>query len=314
MQLRSLKVFCDVVKMRSFSKAADANGVSQSNASLMVQHIEENLGTQLLDRSRRPFVLTSEGERYFEGCLDLLQRYAALEREVRSLHEAEESRVNVASIYSVGLAHMSQHLRGFSALHPQCDIRLEYLHPDRVMEVVETDQADFGITSYPQETRLLTAVPWRSERMVIVAPPTHPLASRDRVPLEAVRGQSFVAFQEGLRIRDELDHEFSLRGIEVVIEFEFDNIETIKRAVEVGSSLSILPEPTVAREVAMGSLVAIPLSGLQLSRPLGFVYRRDREMNGTTRRFLEYLQLHADDELASPTPALSSSKTEAVIA
>lgn len=314
MQLRSLKIFCDVVKMRSFSKAADANGVSQSNASLMVQHIEENLGTQLLDRSRRPFVLTSEGERYFEGCLDLLQRYAALEREVRSLHDAEESRVNVASIYSVGLAHMSQHLRGFSEQHPQCDIRLEYLHPDRVIEVVESDQADFGITSYPQETRLLTAVPWRSERMVIVAPPTHPITSRERVPLEAVRGQSFVAFQEGLRIRDELDHEFSLRGIEVVIEFEFDNIETIKRAVEVGSSLSILPEPTVAREVAMGSLVAIPLSGLQLSRPLGFVYRRDREMNGTTRRFLEYLQLHADDELASPPPALSNSKTEAVIA
>ncbi|MCO6042296.1 LysR family transcriptional regulator [Aeoliella sp. ICT_H6.2] len=314
MHIKSLKIFCDVVKHRSFSKAADANGVSQSNASQVVLHLEEHLGVQLLDRSRRPFVLTPEGDRYFEGCLDLLQKYDVLEEDIRSLHEAEEARVNVASIYSVGLAHMSQYLRDFSAQNPNCNIRLEYLHPDRVREVVETEQADFGITSYPQESRLLAAVAWRDEPMVIVAPPTHPLASRGRAPLEAVRGQSFVAFQQGLRIRDEIDQEFDLRGIEVVVEFEFDNIETIKRAVEVGSSVSILPEPTVAREVALGTLVAIPLSGQQLSRPLGFVYRRNRELSGASRRFIEYLQSHADDELVLAKSVSSSTNKKTVLA
>lgn len=314
MHIKSLKIFCDVVKHRSFSKAADANGVSQSNASQVVLHLEEHLGVQLLDRSRRPFVLTCEGEKYYEGCLDLLQKYDLLEKDVRSLHEVEEARVNVASIYSVGLAHMSQYLRDFSAQNPQCDIRLEYLHPDRVKEVVETEQADFGIISYPEESRLLAAVAWRDEPMVIVAPPTHPLASRVRAPLEAVRGQSFVAFQHGLRIRDEIDQEFALRGIEVVAEFEFDNIETIKRAVEVGSSVSILPEPTIAREVAGGTLVAIPLSGQQLSRPLGFVYRRNRDLSGAARRFIEYLQSHADDELALSASDSSSTKTKTVLA
>src|SRR5690606_22569884 len=154
---------------------------------------------------------------------------------------------------------------------------------------------DFGITSYPEDSRVLAAVPWRSEPMVIVAAPTHPITDRERAPLEALRGEKLVAFQKGLRIREEIDREFAIRSIEVVVQFEFDNIETIKRAVEVSSCLSILPEPTVAREVAAGTLAAIPLSGQQLSRPLGFVYRRDREMSVTARRFLEYLQLHADD-------------------
>ncbi len=314
MHIKSLRIFCDIVKQRSFSKAADANGVSQSNASQVVHHLEEHLGVQLIDRSRRPFVLTGEGERYFEGCLKLTSQYDALERDVRSLHDAEEARITIASIYSAGLAHMSQHLRDFSGQYPNSDIRLEYLHPDRVIELVESDQADFGITSYPEDSRVLAAVPWRMEPMVIVAAPSHPIAGRERAPLEALRGETLVGFQKGLRIREEIDREFDLRSVEVAVQFEFDNIETIKRAVEVSSSVSILPAPTVTREVAAGTLVAIPLSGQKFSRPLGFVYRRDREMSVTARRFIEYLQRHADDDLESRLPHSSSSRTQTVVA
>jgi len=310
MHIKSLKIFCDVVKQRSFSKAADANGVSQSNASQVVHQLEEHLGVQLLDRSRRPFVLTSEGQRYFDGCLKILNLYTAIERDVRTQHAEAESRITIASIYSVGLAHMSQHLRDFTAQSPNCDIRLEYLHPDRVLEVVESDQADFGITSYPESSRTLAASAWRSEELLIVVPPQHRLASRQRAPLEALRGESMVAFQQGLKIRDEIDRELQLRNVEVVVQFEFDNIETIKRAVEVGTGISILPEPTVAREMAAGTLVGVPLSGQQLLRPLGFVYRRDRELGATARLFVEYLRQHANDPAAEAPATRENNATQ----
>ena len=300
MYFKPLRVFCDVVRHRSFSKAADAHGVSQPNASQAVHHLEEHLGVQLLDRSRRPFVLTSEGEQYYEGCRKLLIAYDSLERKVRSLHEAAEARVNVASIYSVGLAHMSQFLRDFRTHHPNSDIRLEYLHPDRVIELVETDQVDFGIVSYPEETKGLAALKWRNEPIVVVVPPEHCLATRDRVPLESLAGETLVTFQRGLKIREVLDHEFQLRGVRVEVSSEFDNIEIIKRAVEAGNGISLLPEPTVQQELAAGTLVAVPLSGQQLSRPLGIVYRRDHELSATARRLLEYLQQHADDPLVAP--------------
>src|SRR5687768_1572619 len=108
MHLKSLKVFCDVVGRRSFSRAADENGISQSGASQMVLHLEEGLGVKLIDRSKRPFVLTPEGQVYYDGCRRLVQKFNALEEEVKTLHEEVAGRVSIASIYSVGLSHMSR--------------------------------------------------------------------------------------------------------------------------------------------------------------------------------------------------------------
>jgi DNA-binding transcriptional LysR family regulator len=290
MHLKALSIFCDVVRHRSFSKAANENGVSQSNASQVVHHLEQRLGTQLIDRSRRPFVLTEEGQRYHEGCAAILSRYEELEQEVRSLHHHSATRVTLASIYSVGLAHMSQYLRTFSEAYPQGEVRLEYLHPDRVYEVVESQQADVGIVSYPEASRQLEVLPWRSEPMVVVVPPDHPLAVRARVPLEALRGARFVALEKGLRIREEIDRALVVRHVEIQVALEFDNIETIKRAIEIGAGVSVLPQPTVTREVEAGSLAAIPLAGQQLLRPLGFIHRRDRQLSVTANRFIALLQ------------------------
>lgn len=298
MHLKSLAIFCDVVRYRSFSKAAHENGVSQSNASQVVHHLEQRLGTQLIDRSRRPFVLTEEGQRYYDGCAALLRRYEELEQEVRSLHQHSAGRVTVASIYSVGLAHMSQHLRHFSDAYPQGEVRLEYLHPERVYAAVESEQADLGIVSYPEGSRQLNVLPWRREPMVVVVPPDHPLALRERVSLEALRGERIVAFAKGLRIREEIDRALALRHVEVQIALEFDNIETIKRAIEIGAGLGLLPQPTVARETQVGSLMAIPLSGQQLVRPLGFIHRRDRPLSVTAHRFLELLQSESPSNAA----------------
>src|SRR6266480_6717373 len=118
MHLRFLKTFCDIVDMSSFSRAAKANGVSQSNASQIVHHLEEHLSVQLIDRSKRLFLVTPEGKRFHEGARVIVQRYDDLEREVRALHEATAARLTIASIYSVGLAHMSGCMREFLAAHP----------------------------------------------------------------------------------------------------------------------------------------------------------------------------------------------------
>src|SRR5690349_13957707 len=122
--LKSLKVFCDVVGRRSFSRAAGENGISQSGASQIVNSLEEHLGVKLIDRTKRPFVLTPEGEVYYEGCRKLVQRYDALEDQVRTLHEEVSGRVRVVSIYSVGLHHMSQYLQQFLAQYPKANVRL----------------------------------------------------------------------------------------------------------------------------------------------------------------------------------------------
>jgi DNA-binding transcriptional LysR family regulator len=293
MHLRFLKIFCDIVDLGSFSRAAKLNDVSQSNASQVVHHLEEDLGVRLIDRSKRPFVVTPEGKQFHEGCRVIVQRYDDLQREVRSLHDAAAGRLKVASIYSVGLAHMSGYLREFLAAHPKADVRLEYVHPHRVYEAVDHGQADLGLVSYPEESPSLAALPWRTEPMVLVCYPQHPLTRRHSVPLEALRGEPFVAFQVGLKIREEIDRVLALHQIPIRVALEFDNIETIKRAIEIGAGISLLPEPTIAREIESGTLVQVAIEGQPLVRTLGIIHRRDRKISDTAQSFIQLLQSEA---------------------
>ncbi len=290
MHLKSLKVFCDVVGWRSFSRAAQENGISQSGASQVVHQLESRLGVKLIDRSKRPFMLTPEGEAYYEGCRKLVQRYDALEDQVRTLHEEVSGRVRVVSIYSVGLHHMSRYMQRFLTGYPRANVRLEYQHPHRVYDAVEKDQADIGLVSYPRASRTMEAIPWREEPMVLVCSPIHRLAGRDRVQLEELAGENVIGFDPDLTIRHEIDRVLAEHGVEVHVAMEFDNIETIKRAVEIDAGLALLPEPTVRREVEAGSLVAVPLTSDELVRPLGIIHRRGKELGITTRRFIELLQ------------------------
>jgi DNA-binding transcriptional LysR family regulator len=294
MHLKTLKVFCDVVSQRSFSRAADDNGISQSGASQMVHQLEEQLGVKLIDRSKRPFVLTREGEVYYEGCRKIVQRYFALEEEVRTLHEEVAGRVSVASIYSVGLSHMNRLVQKFLRKHPRANVRVQYQHPDRVVELVENEQVDFGLVSYPRSSRNIKAVPWREEPMVLVCSPNHPLAKLDRVTLQDLNGMDMVNFDGDLEIRHEIDRVLAAAKVEVKIVMEFDNTETIKRAVEIDAGIGLLPSPTVDREVEAGSLRALPLEGTSILRPVGIILRRGKELGKTARRFLQLLQEHSN--------------------
>lgn len=302
MHIKSLKIYCDIVERRSFSRAADDNGISQSNASQVVHQLEERVGVQLLDRSKRPFVLTPEGERYYEGARQIVRMYDELEEDVRALHNASAGRLMVASIYSVGLAHMSQFMREFSGKYPNAQVRLEYLHPDRVLEVVEEGDVDLGLVSYPEETRTLAAIPWRSEPLVVVCHPNHRFAKEKSINIADLVGEPLVAFETGLRIRAEIDRILMVHNVDANVAFEFDNIETMKRAIEINEGISLLPEPTVAKEVASGTLVKVELEGEPQTRPLGIVYRRDRPLRELARKFIELLQADTDFADVPVTP------------
>jgi DNA-binding transcriptional LysR family regulator len=293
--LKSLKIFCDIVSRRSFSRAAEDNGVSQSAASQVVGHLEAHLGVRLIERSKRPLSPTREGQAFYDGCRKLIAAYDALEDQVRTLHDEVAGRVRVAAIYSVGLHHMSRYVQEFMSRHPKANVRLEYLHPDRVIESVEQGQADIGIVSYPRSTRALEAEPWREEPIVLVCAPGNPLAGRVQVALGELHGQRMVGFDSDLVIRHELDRALAAAGAEPAVVMEFDNVETIKRAVEIDAGVALLPEPTVGRELAAGTLCTVRLAGEELVRPLGIIHARGKPLAPTVERFVELLRGHARD-------------------
>jgi DNA-binding transcriptional LysR family regulator len=295
MNLKSLKIFCDIVSRRSFSRAAEDNGISQSGASQVVGQLENRLGVQLIERSKRPLSPTREGQVFYDGCRKIIARYDALEDEVRSLHEQVAGRVRVAAIYSVGLHHMSRYLQEFMSQHPKANVRLEYLHPERVLEAVESGEADIGVVSYPRGTRTVHAEPWREEPMVLVCAPGHAFAGRDTIQLSALDGQAMVSFDPDLVIRHEIDRVFAARGVEPNVVMEFDNIETIKRAIEIDAGVALLPEPTVLREVAAGARASVRVDGGARVRAQGIIHARGKPLAPTVKRFIELLRGHAHD-------------------
>lgn len=307
MNIDALKLYCDIIRLRSFSHGAAANQVTQSAASQAIQQLESELQVQLIDRSKRPFMLTPAGQRLYEGALQLIQQHDELRAAMLPDRSAVQGTVRVAAIYSVGISVMSDHIHRFMAQYPQARVRIEYLHPDKVVEAVLIDDADLGILSYPPRNRSLTILSWRDEPMVFVCHPSHRLARRRTVLPEELSEENFVAFDHNLRIRKAVDGYLREQGVRPTMVMEFDNIETIKQAVSVEAGVSILPHPTVTKEVGARILVAIPLAGAPFVRPLGIVYRRQRALSSTMLRFLEGLHPAQAPPPGRRVPRLSAS-------
>ncbi len=290
MNLETLRLYCDVVRLRSFSRGAGANEVSQSAASQAIQQLEADLDVQLLDRTKRPFTVTREGRLFYEACRDLLDRYAQARARIASARTRLDGTVRVAAIYSVGLHEMSRHMQPFMSAHPQAKVQLECLHPHKVVEAVINDEADLGIMSYPPAVRGLAVIPWRSEKMVLVCHPGHRFAKRRVVMPADLNGEKFVAFDPDLGIRKAIDRSLKKANVRPSVVMEFDNIETIKQAIAIDAGVSILPEPTVGKETEIGSLAAVPLGIPNVVRPVGIIYRKQKQLSPTVVRFIESLR------------------------
>ena len=289
MHLESLRIFCDIVQQRSFSKAAEANDISQSGASQIVHQLEEELGVLLINRSRRPFVLTPEGEMFYAGCRSLVADYRSLADGVRALHREIEGRVRVASIYSIGLSYLKQLVAEFEKQFPKAEVRVQYEHPDRVYALVENDQVDIGLVSYPRSSRHIAAQAWRTEPLVLACATSHPLADRESVQFADLQGVKLVGFDGDLPVRQEIDRALEAAGVEATVVMEFDNIDSIKSAVEIHGLASLLPEPTLVRELNSGRLKAVPFTRNPLTRTLGLILRKGKQPSPTVQRFQRML-------------------------
>ncbi len=302
MQFEALKVFCDVVRYRSFSQAATANHLTQSAASHIVHQLEQRLRVTLIDRSTRPLQLTAQGQVYYDGCKDLVERYLDLEASLLREQAPLAATVQVAAIYSVGLGDMGQFVERFKEQHPGAEVRVEYLHPDRVYERVRAGTADFGLVSFPGKLRELVVLPWREEEMVVACQPGHLLARLKAVRPEHLAGEKVVCFDRGLGIRREVDRFLKKHGVTVQVAAEFDNIENIKKAVEIGAGLALLPEPTIRREVRAGTLAAVPLRGCRLVRPVSIVYSRQHKPGAAALRFIDLLRNQTEESNGAGCP------------
>ncbi|MGB0768966.1 MAG: LysR family transcriptional regulator, partial [Phycisphaeraceae bacterium] len=194
--MQTIRLFVEVARCRSFSKAAAVFGISQSAASQRIGQLERRLGVKLIDRSVRPFELTQAGELYLVGATDTLNRFDRMEREVSSLGEGErvEGAVRVAAIYSAGIDLLSQLRDRFVQTHAEASVELLYLKPDQVHRAIVDQQADLGIVSFPDRFAKVEVRPLSEETMAVVCGPAHTLSGRKTVAARELSDLEMAGF------------------------------------------------------------------------------------------------------------------------
>jgi DNA-binding transcriptional LysR family regulator len=291
-QIETLKIFCDLVDSKSFSQAAEANFVTQSAVSQQVRGLEEKFKRRLLERvrGRREVHLTEGGAAFYEESRRVLEAYAGLEEHMRTLTGTVSGTVRVATVYSIGLHTLPPVVRRFMALYPEAKIDLEYSRTTRVVRDVLAGAVDLGVVAYPEKKRGLTIVPLGGDRLVLICPPGHALAKHKKIRARDLRDQDFVHFERDIPTRRATDRVFRAHGVSVKRAAEFDNIETIKRAVEVGFGVAIVPRLSVVDEQRSGQLAVVQLAEPEWTRTVGVVHRSDRTLSIAARKFVELLR------------------------
>jgi len=293
MHIETLKIFCDLAELQSFSKTAEKHLLSQSAISQQLAQLELVHKCQLIDRKKRPIELTKEGELLYKAAKDILDRYEQLKSELNTLKSSAASRINVAAIYSIGMHTLPDYVKKFMVNYPKVNVHIEYFSGRKIYELVLSGDIDIGLVAVPKRDKRLEVYDFEAEPLVLACSPKHPLAKDSQVDVHQLQFERFIAFEKGAPTQEWIDTILQRYNTVVRPVMEFDNVETIKRAVEINSGVSILPQTAILQEVAGGTIKAITFSNENFIRPTGIVIRRGKVFGRAGRYFIELLRKKA---------------------
>ncbi len=293
MHVETLKVFCDLADSRSFSKTAEKHLLSQSAVSQQLAQLELAHKCQLVTRKKRPIELTTPGQVFYKAAKDILERYDQLKSELHAIKATTETRINVGAIFSIGMHSLPDYVKKFMVRYPNVNVHIEYLSADRIYGQVLNGEIDIGIVAIPKKDKRLEVYDFEEESLVLACSPRHPLSRGTVVDIHKLQFERFIAFEKDVPTRVWIDGILARYNTDVRPVMEFDNIETIKRAVEINAGISILPEPTIVQEVTSGTIVAVPFSNEHLVRPTGIILRKGRSLSQAARYCIELLKEQA---------------------
>ena len=290
MQIESLKVFCDLAETESFTKAAQINGVTQSAVSQQISSLERLFKSLLIERSKKKFRLTREGQVLYDYSKQIIQTYESLDSKLQDLKDIISGTIRVATIYSIGLHDLPPYIKKFMKNYPTVNIHVEYRRATQVYDDVSSNIVDMGLIAYPLKDPKLEIIPLRKEPLVLICHPQHPFTKQKSIKLKQLAGQKVISFEPDTPTRKALDTILKEHGVEVEHVMEFDNVETVKRAVEIDAGISIVPEGTVKQEIDKLSLASVEIEGGQFFRPLAAIYKKNRVLSPAMKQFLATLK------------------------
>lgn len=289
MHVENFKIFSDLVDSESFSRAAKLNNITQSAVSQQLRAMEKHFSILIVDRGQKQFRLTCEGEKLYESAKEILYLYENLSSELQEMKKVISGTIHISTVYSIGLHELPPYVKAFLTKFPEVNIRVEYRRANNVYEDILTNSIDLGLIAYPQQHKQLEMLPFHDDILVLVVSPEHPLAGKKSITLQEISDQKFIGFEPDIPTRKATDQIFKDEGIEMEPVMEFDNVETVKRAVEINAGIAILPQTTVTREEAQGLLRIIKFKNKTYKRPLALIHRKGRALTPAMKKLIDLL-------------------------
>ena len=290
MQIESLKVFCDLAETESFTKAAQINNVTQSAVSQQISSLERQFKSLLIERSKKKFRLTREGQVLYDYSKQIIQTYDGLHSKLQEIKDIISGTIRVATIYSIGLHDLPPYIKRFLKDYPTVHVHVEYRRANQVYEDVFSNVVDLGLVAYPTKDTKLEIVSLRRDPLVLICHPQHPFAKQKTIKIKAIADQKFIGFEPDIPTRKAIDKVLKEQEVEVKTVMEFDNIETVKRAVEIDAGVSIVPQGTIAQEISKQTLAAVVIEDAELYRPLAAIYKKGKVLSPAMKQFINILK------------------------
>ena len=290
MQIECLKVFCDLAETESFTKSAQINHVTQSAVSQQISSLERTFKSLLIERSKKKFRLTREGQVLYDYSKQIIQTYDSLFHKLQEIKDIISGTIRVSTIYSVGLHDLPPYLKKFLKAYPTVNVHIEYRRSNQVYDDVLGNVVDLGLVAYPVKDSRLEIVPLRKDMLVLICHPQHPFAKNKSVRLKAIDGQKFISFEPDIPTRRATDKILKDQEVTVQHAMEFDNIETVKRAVEIDAGIAIVPQGTITQEVSKQTLAEVRIEDAEFYRPLAAIYKKNKVLSPAMKQFISALK------------------------
>ena len=289
MHVENFKIFSDLVDSESFSRAAKQNGITQSAVSQQLRAMEKHFNILIIDRSQKQFRLTHEGNKLYDSAKEIVYLYDKLGSELQEMKKIISGTIHISTVYSIGLHELPPYIKQFMTIYPEVNVRVEYRRANMVYEDILTNSIDLGLIAYPQKHKQLEVLPFHDDELILACNPEHPFALSEEVDIHELNKQKIIGFEPDIPTRKATDKIFKDSDIDVDLVMEFDNVETVKRAVEINAGIAIIPKTTVIREEAQRLLKVVTFKDQTYTRPLALIHRKGRVQTPAMKKLIELL-------------------------
>lgn len=285
---RQLKVFEAVARHASFTRAAEELYLTQPAVSMQVKQLEEVVGLPLFEQIGKRIYLTDAGQEMFRYSRAMAQQMTDIETIISELKGVQRGGL-VISVTSTANYLASRLLAAFSKRHPGVTVKLDVTNRETALRQLEANEKDLVIMGQPPQELELVSEPFMENPLVVIAPPEHPLAGEQRIPVERLQQEPFVLREAGSGTRSASERFFAQQGLQLISHMEMNSNEAIKQAVQAGLGLGIVSLHTVELELETKRLIVLDVESFPILRYWYVVHRKGKRLAPVAQAFRDFV-------------------------